>query len=294
MKRLLTIFLGLSFLINPLIACNFTKSYIIGGSTSVYPVISGMEREFNNINKIRLSYTGGGSSKGESGVRDGTLIIGFVSRDLKDEMIQAPYGALKFAIDGIIVIANLPSTCDRASLNISRDNLRKIYENNEIGWNEILDNCSLQDKVNPINRESGSGTKDGFYKGIGADQKKGSTIPVANSSGSMLQRISETKNSIGYTSFAEKSSITDTDNTNIKILKYEGVEATEANLKNDTYRLSRSFQLTFNTNNEANLDIIKIFLKYLKDDGISGGQKHIKAKSLVSQWEWLSNNKIKL
>lgn len=292
MKRLSTIFLGLLFFINPLIACNYTKSYIMGGSTSVYPVFSGMEKEFNDINKIRLSYAAGGSSKGESGVKDGTLLIGFVSRDLKAEMKQEPYAALKFAIDGIIIIANPPSICNSSDLNISGNNLKEIYENNEMNWSQIIKDCASTDKVNPINRESGSGTKDGFYQGIKADQKKGSQMPVANSSGSMLQRINETKNSIGYTSFAERSNIIDDSvniESNIKILKYNDIEATESNLKNGEYKLSRDFQLTFNTTNKSNLNIIKIFLRYLKDDGLSGGQKHIVTKGLVSQWEWLSD-----
>lgn len=76
---------------------------------------------------------------------------------------------------------------------------------------------------------------------------------VQNSTNGVMQTVSQDTEAIGYISLG---SLNDT----VKALKIEGVEATEENIVNGTYKISRPFNLAFK---EAEInDLAKDFLKY--------------------------------
>lgn len=76
---------------------------------------------------------------------------------------------------------------------------------------------------------------------------------VQNSTNGVMQTVSQDTEAIGYISLG---SLNDT----VKALKIEGVEATEENIVNGTYKISRPFNLAFK---EAEInELAKDFLKY--------------------------------
>jgi phosphate transport system substrate-binding protein len=97
------------------------------------------------------------------------------------------------------------------------------------------------EKINVYTRDTTSGTRDGFMRGIGfADAAANDSVLVAGfvtaDNNAIMSAMATDKAGIGYVSL---SSV----NNTIKPFKFEGVEATEANVLNDTYGLKRPFVL---------------------------------------------------
>ena len=91
-------------------------------------------------------------------------------------------------------------------------------------------------------RDTTSGTRDGFFTGIGLSEAKEDNAPLkveglgtVESNGDMINSIKNDKYGIGYISM---SSLED---SGLKGLYYEGVEPTEENVLNGTYTLTRNF-----------------------------------------------------
>ena len=112
-----------------------------------------------------------------------------------------------------------------------------------------------------VSREEGSGTRGAFIELVGLEEevdgsKEDMTTQeaiVQNSTNAVMQTVSQDTEAIGYISLG---SLNDT----VKALKIEGVEATEENIVNGTYKISRPFNLAFK---EAEInDLAKDFLKY--------------------------------
>lgn len=127
---------------------------------------------------------------------------------------------------------------------------------------ETTDTASQEDyDFTVVSREEGSGTRGAFIELVGLEEevdgaKEDMTTQeaiVQNSTNGVMQTVSQDTEAIGYISLG---SLNDT----VKALKIEGVEATEENIVNGTYKISRPFNLAFK---EAEInDLAKDFLKY--------------------------------
>ncbi|EEI86769.1 putative Phosphate-binding protein PstS 2 [Anaerococcus lactolyticus ATCC 51172] len=112
-----------------------------------------------------------------------------------------------------------------------------------------------------VSREEGSGTRGAFIELVGLEEevngsKEDMTTQeaiVQNSTNGVMQTVSQDKEAIGYISLG---SLNDT----VKALKIEGVEATEENIVNGTYKISRPFNLAYKED-KIN-DLAKDFLKF--------------------------------
>ncbi|PKM86064.1 MAG: hypothetical protein CVU85_08810, partial [Firmicutes bacterium HGW-Firmicutes-10] len=95
------------------------------------------------------------------------------------------------------------------------------------------------EKINVYTRDTSSGTRDGFMRGIGfADASANDSLLVAGfitaDNNAIMSAMATDKSGIGYVSL---SSV----NNTIKALDFEGVAANEANVLNNTYKLKRPF-----------------------------------------------------
>ena len=112
-----------------------------------------------------------------------------------------------------------------------------------------------------VSREEGSGTRGAFIELVGLEEevdgsKEDMTTQeaiVQNSTNGVMQTVSQDKEAIGYISLV---SLNDT----VKAVKVEGVEATEENIVNGTYKISRPFNLAYKED-KIN-DLAKDFLKF--------------------------------
>ena len=107
------------------------------------------------------------------------------------------------------------------------------------GCSSTNDNGFESEKINVYTRDTSSGTRDGFMSGIGFKEASSDDSVlvsgfITNNNAGIMTAMTTDIAGIGYVSL---SSV----NNTIKALNFEGVEATEANVLNDTYGLKRPF-----------------------------------------------------
>ena len=127
---------------------------------------------------------------------------------------------------------------------------------------ESTETASAEDyEFTVVSREEGSGTRGAFVELVGLEEevdgeKEDMTsleAIVQNSTNGVMQTVSGDSEAIGYISLG---SLNDT----VKAVKVEGVEATEENIEDGSYKISRPFNLAFK---EDELDdLAKDFLKF--------------------------------
>jgi len=90
-------------------------------------------------------------------------------------------------------------------------------------------------------RDTSSGTRDGFFTGIGFEEAKADNTVLVNgyvevaSNGDMISALKNDSYGIGYISLSSL------EESGVKGLNFEGVEPTEDNVLNGSYKLTRNF-----------------------------------------------------
>lgn len=110
-----------------------TGDIIVGGSTSVTPVMEVLAEEYMALNEgsfIEIQSTG--STAGMTGAIDGNVEIGMASRELSDEEAAA-LKSHAIGIDGIAVIVHPENTITDLSL----DQVKAIYLGETTTWSEV-------------------------------------------------------------------------------------------------------------------------------------------------------------
>lgn len=96
---------------------------VIGGSTSVYPLMEKLAEAYKTINSnASINIEAIGSSAGIKGVIDGTFDIGMASRTLKEDE-KSQVSNMEIAKDGIIIISNRENPLG----NLSIEEIKGIY-----------------------------------------------------------------------------------------------------------------------------------------------------------------------
>lgn len=100
-------------------------------------------------------------------------------------------------------------------------------------------------EINVISREDGSGTRGAFIELFGIEQKNEAgekvdhtteAAAITNSTAVMMQSVAGDTYSIGYISLGSM-------NGTVKAVQIDGAEATVENIKNDTYKIARPFNI---------------------------------------------------
>lgn len=121
---------------------------------------------------------------------------------------------------------------------------------------------SASGNISVVSREDGSGTRGAFVELFGVQEEqngeKGDLTTdkaiVTNSTSVMLTTVAGDKSAIGYASLG---SLDDT----VKVLKIDGTEASVANIKAESYKISRPFNIvTKDKISEAAQDFINFIL----------------------------------
>jgi len=235
----------------------------IAGSTSVQPFSEVLAEKFMADNQgVTVNVQGGGSSQGVAAAISGAADIGAASRDIKDEEKAQGVKDVEIAIDGIAIVVNPANKVTE----LTSDQVKNIYLGNIKNWKEVGGDDAA---VTVVTREEASGTRDAFMHIImGKDNIVNSAI-VQNSTGAVRTTVSGDKNAIGYISLSKV-------NKDVKALKIDGVEATEANVKNKTYKLQRPFNYV--TKGEPN-QLAKAFIDFVLS---AEGQKLIEEEGAYS------------
>lgn len=117
--------------------------------------------------------------------------------------------------------------------------------------------------ISIVSREDGSGTRGAFIELFGIEKKDadGNKVDyttdkaeITNSTSVMMQTVAGNKLAIGYISLGSLDS-------SVKALKIDGAEATVDNINNETYKISRPFNIaTKDTVSEVTQDFIDFIL----------------------------------
>ncbi len=126
--------------------------------------------------------------------------------------------------------------------------------------------------ISVISREDGSGTRGAFTELVGLlDKNKVDQTTVnaeiANSTSVVITTVAGNKNSIGYISLGSL-------NDSVKAVKVNGVEPTQENIENGSYKLQRPFNIAY----KALTPVAEDFLSFIFSDQ---GQAIVEKKGYI-------------
>lgn len=134
--------------------------------------------------------------------------------------------------------------------------------------NQTEDAFDVSKNISLYSRESGSGTRECFFEGIGyADVKKedkwetGVTVSSQSSNANIMSAVGEDVYGLGYCALDSLSSV-----TTIKGLSFEGITASKTTVLDGTYKLSRNFNYVIRGDYEATSDkklATEAFIKFM-------------------------------
>ncbi|MTK64427.1 MAG: phosphate ABC transporter substrate-binding protein [Methanobacterium sp.] len=205
---------------------NKSNDITIEGSTSVYPVATALAKAYMEKNPgVKIDVQGGDSEAGVNNVKAGKVDIGMSSRNLtateSDGLSQYNLGK-----DPVAIIVNLENPVN----SISTGELNKIFSGKIVNWEELGGN---NQKITPVIREKGSGTRYDFEQYIMGGDEYASNVVVATSTYGALQTVAVSSGTIGYVS-------NNALNSEVKTLKINNVTLTQENVENGSYTLTRS------------------------------------------------------
>ena len=197
------------------------------GSTSMEKVIGALGESFMAENGgVTFTYNPTGSSSGIQAVQEGRCDIGLSSRALKEDELASGLKEETLCLDGIAIIVNNENTVE----DISLEDLAAVYKGEITNWSEL---GGTDSEIVLIGREAGSGTRDGF-ESITGTKDECRYRQELTSTGDVITTVSQNPAAIGYASLA---SVKDS----VKAVKIDGTEATEATVKDGSYKIQRPF-----------------------------------------------------
>ncbi|MDD2620982.1 MAG: phosphate ABC transporter substrate-binding protein PstS family protein [Syntrophomonadaceae bacterium] len=223
----------------------------IAGSTSIQPFSEVLVEKFREQNpQVQINVQGGGSSQGVEAAKSGAADIGSSSRELKEE--EKP-GLVenKIALDGIAIIVNSANKLTALKM----EDVKNIYLGNIKNWKEVGGEDAV---ITVVCREAGSGTRGAFEDIVMEKQSITNKVIIQNSTGAVRTTVAGDPQAIGFVSLASL-------NQDVKGLKIDGAEPSEANIKNGSYKISRPF--LYLTKEQPNA-LAKGFIEFvLSDEG---------------------------
>ncbi|MGC9517514.1 MAG: phosphate ABC transporter substrate-binding protein [Methanomicrobiales archaeon] len=235
----------------------------IAGSTSVQPVAEKLAEVYTQSNSdVKINVQGGGSSVGVKSAADGTADIGTSSRELKDDEKNQDLKTYQIGRDGIVVAVNKENPVS----DLTSDQIKDIFSGKITNWKEL---GGPDATINVIAREEGSGTRDAFEELVmGKDTKVKSDAIIQSSTEAVKQSVAQDPNAIGYISLAHMSD-------DVKALKVDGVEPSQATVQDGTYKIARPF--LFITKGEPT-GAVKAFIDWVLS---AEGQKVVEGEGIV-------------
>lgn len=216
----------------------------VTGSTTVMPLVEICAEEFNMLqDEVMVTVSGvGGSGVGIKNVASGFSDIGMSSRELRADEIELYGDNFSEYLIGYdaICIAVSKSIYDAGVTNISRSQLREIYNGNVTNWREL---GGPERDIYAVARMVGSGTGDLFNEMVMGDletETLGADTYTQNNA-EMKTAITKNDKAIGYLGFNYVQ------DGNLSAVAYEGVFPTTESIKSDAYPLSRPlYVMTWN------------------------------------------------
>ncbi|WP_160040776.1 MULTISPECIES: phosphate ABC transporter substrate-binding protein [Paenibacillus] len=241
-------------------AAELSGSVLAVGSTALQPLVEQAAQKFmaeSQYSKIQVQVQGGGSGTGLTQVAGGQADIGnsdvFAEEKLKDEAKD-----LKDHQVAVVAMAAVTNP-DVGVDNLTKQQLVDIFTGKVTNWKEV---GGKDEKIVIVNRPASSGTRKTFEKyalGTTTEDLKGSI--QEESSGTVKKIVAESPGAIGYLALSYLDD-------KVKVLKYEGVEATVENVTTGKYPVW-AYEHMY-TKGDPKPEV-KAFLDYIASDAIQNG-----------------------
>lgn len=216
---------------------------VVDGATALFPVYcSFVEAVYPEdceeiTDYVKFSTT----AKAYEKLINGDVDIIFVAEPSKEQLKAAEEAGISFEMypigyEAFVFIVNKKNPVDSLTLKQIKD----IYTGKIKNWKEL---GGKNQEIRPFQRDKNSGSQTAFLKVIGADAEliDPETHEVFGMDGlvDVVSDYENHNNAIGYSFryFIQSMS----DNSNIKMLKLNDVEATRENIRNKTYPITDSF-----------------------------------------------------
>lgn len=197
------------------------------GSTSMEKVMQVLIEAFQEQQpNVTVNYTGSGSGAGVTSAIDGTADLGLASRALKSEEEGKGAQARIVALDGVAIVVNPENTVE----DLTVDQIAQIFKGEITNWKDL---GGADEEIAVYGREAGSGTRGAFEELVGVEDAC-KYLNEYSSTGDVIGNVASNPSAIGYASL---SAVRD----NVKAVKVNGVDCTEATVQDGTYEIQRPF-----------------------------------------------------
>jgi phosphate transport system substrate-binding protein len=221
---------------------------------------------------VSVYVEGGGTALGVKSLAAGEIDICTASRPLKSEevkILSEKFGLIgmstMIAKDGLTIFVNPENPVD----DISIEQLKDIFTCRINNWKYV---GGKDTSIITVSRNPNSGTYLYFKEHILEGEEYCDDMIIEPTTASIIQKISETQNGIGYGGIGYYTS-------EVKHLKINGMEPTEKNVVDNIYPVSRYLYLYTLQTPEGT---VKNFINWVLSPE---GQKVIKEAGYIPLWE---------
>ena len=235
-------------------AGELTGTVNTNGSTSMEKVMKILIESFAEENTgVTVNYTGSGSGAGVTSAIDGTADLGLASRALKPEEESQGAQAHIVALDGVAVVVNPANPVG----DLTVDQIARIFTGEITNWKDLGGD---DQEIAVYGREAGSGTRGAFEEIVGVtDNCK--YLNEYSSTGDVIGNVASNPSAIGYASL---SAVGD----NVKAVKVNGVDCTEATVQDGSYEIQRPFIMITKDDTQLS-DAARAFLDYAESSDVA-------------------------
>lgn len=235
-------------------AGELTGTVNTNGSTSMEKVMKILIESFAEENPgVTVNYTGSGSGAGVTSAIDGTADLGLASRALKPEEESQGAQAHIVALDGVAVVVNPANPVG----DLTVDQIARIFTGEITNWKDLGGDDA---EIAVYGREAGSGTRGAFEEIVGVtDNCK--YLNEYSSTGDVIGNVASNPSAIGYASL---SAVGD----NVKAVKVNGVDCTEATVQDGSYEIQRPFLMITKDGTQIS-DAARAFLDYAESSDVA-------------------------
>lgn len=230
-------------------ADSFKAQITFNGSSTLAPVISAIAtnfiEEYTTWDKVDAGFPGeniaiyvsaGGSGAGVKAVLDGTTDFGMLAREIKDEEREKIRDSKEFklGIDALTISVHPENPILSIKDDLTTEELKKIFAGEYMYWDE-LDSSLPHKEIVVVIRDLSGGAHEVFQKAVMGDTQVRADAIQSPSMGALVAKIIENKDAIGYASYG----MVNQNLGSLVPLKVDGVEPTEDNIINGSYKISR-------------------------------------------------------
>ena len=231
------------------------ETLIGSGSTAAQPYLQALFQGYKKVQpSIQFLYTGDGGNSGVKDVQAGRSEFAGQSRAPLPSDAGTTY-IQEFA-DGLCIDVNPKNNLT----NISATDLANIFLGTETNWAQVV-GSGLSTTIDAYGRNSTAGTFTFFTSAILNNGIQGSNVTTEASDGLVANAVKNDANGIGYIGLAYQGA-------GLKSIKVNGLACDDANVKAQTYPLSRFIWLVVPATN-PNPDVLA-FANWVRTSAAAG------------------------